>query len=559
MKAARILLVVLMFCLLLGGLVSGISLVQKRMNNIRQVEELTDAAPLENAPPIVAFTTIALGGFRGLLADWLWLRLHRMQEEGSYFEMVQLASWIVKLQPRFTAATAFLAWNMSYNVSVTFASFEERWRWVQRGIELIRDEGLVYNPGDPVLFQQLGWIYQHKMGQDLDDANRYYKIQLAREMIKALGEYPPDWRALAQTPVEEEELRTRLGEDSPFWAWLDKRGLTLRTLEEQFRDEGTFPAELAKEAGEAEWLPVVAGCLRNRWLQKRLKLEPGRIADLNEKYGDLDWRLPEAHAIYWATRGLEAVAQDSRLGEDKNMDFKILSCERMIFQSLNNACRGGRLIYLKDVDHLEWTANLDLVDAASAVYEKAMAGHKNVSIGSAYRNFLTDAVVFLYQFGQRERAQHYLNRAVELFPYQRKQFKRPLDEFALDELAADLIFPNHAQAQAAVQAYLFQCCHSLVLGEYDRAVTFEKVASHVWRKYMKKIGEDTWVRRRMPEYEKMKRNAVEECLKRFPPGLAGRLRAELGQPDLKVDLPVDKPKGEPQAKLPAAPAAATTP
>ena len=556
MKAAKILLVVLAFCLLLGGLVSAISTVQNRMNHIRQVEELTDTAPLENAPPMVAFTTIALGGFRGLLADWLWLRLHRMQEQGSYFEMVQLASWILKLQPRFTAATAFLSWNMAYNVSVTFASFEERWRWVQRGIELIRDEGLIYNPGDPTLFQQLGWIYQHKMGQDLDDANRYYKIELARQMIKALGDYPPDWRGLSEAPLEEEDLYVALGDTEVFRKWLAAHELTFAALEEQFQKEGGFPADLAQDATDTDWLSVVDRCLRNRWLQKKLKLEPGRIADLNDKYGQLDWRLPEAHAIYWATRGLEVVAGDSRVGQDKNMDFKVLTCERMVYQSLFNAFRGGRLIYLKDVDHLEWTANLDLAEAADGVYQKAMAEHDNVSIPAAYRNFLVDAVVFLYEFGHRKKAQEYLDKARDQFPRETR-FKRPLDEFALDELASDLVFPNHSQAQAAVQSYILQSCNSLVIGEHDRAVTFEKVANHVWRKYMKKIGKDTWKRRRMPEYEKMKRNAVLEHLKyldRVAPPMAARLREALGQESLSVDLPLAAQTGESEAKAPAAPA-----
>ncbi|HOG50947.1 MAG TPA: hypothetical protein PKY10_10170, partial [Lentisphaeria bacterium] len=113
----------------------SLSVVQSRMNAIRYTEQLTDTDPLENAPPLVAFTSVALGGFRGLVADWLWLRSSKMQDEGNYFEMVQLADWIVKLQPRFTGSHAFLAWNMAYNISVTFTSFEDRWRWVKRGIE----------------------------------------------------------------------------------------------------------------------------------------------------------------------------------------------------------------------------------------------------------------------------------------------------------------------------------------------------------------------------------------------------------------------------------------
>ncbi|MBP1582984.1 MAG: hypothetical protein J6866_03410, partial [Victivallales bacterium] len=117
----KYLLAIVLLLVLLGLL----SLVQGRMNSMRADAHLTDDDPLENAPPLVAFTSVALGGFRGLAADCLWLRSNKMQEEGKYFEMVQLADWIVKLQPRFTGSHAFLGWNMAYNISVTFTSFED--------------------------------------------------------------------------------------------------------------------------------------------------------------------------------------------------------------------------------------------------------------------------------------------------------------------------------------------------------------------------------------------------------------------------------------------------
>ena len=164
------------WCLAIALIVAllGINLsVQKKLDNIIVKDKLVDEAVNDKGlPPMVAFTTVALGGFRGILADLLWLRAGALQEEGKYFELVQLASWITKLQPKFTGATSYLAWNMAYNISVTFQDPQDRWRWVQRGIELIRDEGLNYNANDPKLYQQLGWIYQHKMGNTLDDAQK---------------------------------------------------------------------------------------------------------------------------------------------------------------------------------------------------------------------------------------------------------------------------------------------------------------------------------------------------------------------------------------------------
>ena len=74
---------------------------QQRLNRQRTELGLTRLAPLENAPPVLAFTTVALGGFRGLIANLLWIRANDLQNEDKYFEQVQLSDWITKLEPTF--------------------------------------------------------------------------------------------------------------------------------------------------------------------------------------------------------------------------------------------------------------------------------------------------------------------------------------------------------------------------------------------------------------------------------------------------------------------------
>jgi len=149
---------------------------------MRSTAHLTQAPPTENMPPLVAFTTVALGGFRGVLADVLWMRAGTLQEEGRYFELVQLSDWIAKLQPRVPAIWAYHAWNMAYNISALMAMPEEKWRWVRNGIVLLRDEGMASNPGSARLHQELAWLFMHKLGSDYDPAARYYRQQWAAEV-----------------------------------------------------------------------------------------------------------------------------------------------------------------------------------------------------------------------------------------------------------------------------------------------------------------------------------------------------------------------------------------
>ncbi|NLF93599.1 MAG: hypothetical protein GX564_06895 [Oligosphaeraceae bacterium] len=500
-----------------------LSFIQGRMNAIRVENHLTDVDPLENAPPLVAFTSVALGGFRGLVGDWLWLRSSKMQDEGKYFEMVQLADWIVKLQPRFTGSHAFLAWNMAYNVSVTFTSFEDRWRWVKRGIELIRDEALEFNPGDPELFRQLGWIYQHKMGKDLDDANRYYKTEFAKEMIRLFGDYYGQWEIIQKAPLEESKLKAVLENQPEFWNILAANGYkNFLEFEQEFRNLAVIPEKVSRQLQEAGIKEPVELCLRHRWMVNKYRLEPKWLLKLNDRYGNLEWRLPEAHAIYWAERGKEKwhSAIDT---------FKRLSCDRMIFQSLNNAFQMGRLVYLKDIEHLEMTPNISLVDAVDKAYRDVQEYYEESHVEGAYVNFLVDAVVCLYKFGEKSKAKEYIDKGRALNP---GRFKLNLEEFVLQELAEDMEAASYQHAQGTVQGYLLQAYYQLAIEEQETAESYVVIAKQLYDHYQRFV-EGTEKRRGLPPWEQMQKTSLMLAKQRFPEPLARRLEEILPRSDEK--------------------------
>ncbi|MFW6059724.1 MAG: hypothetical protein ACODAQ_06050 [Phycisphaeraceae bacterium] len=138
-------------------------------------------------PPKYALTAAAMGSFRGIVVDILWYRIEHFKREGKIHEANTLASWITTLQPRFAQVWIFQAWNMAYNISVMTHTPEERWMWVRKGIDLLRDEGIPNNPTVVGIYDQIGWIFFHKIGQNLDDHHWYYKEQLAREWQILLG------------------------------------------------------------------------------------------------------------------------------------------------------------------------------------------------------------------------------------------------------------------------------------------------------------------------------------------------------------------------------------
>src|ERR1019366_1444161 len=199
--------------LLAAALLFGSGQVQKSLNRDRDALGLTHMAVLENAPPMLVFTTVALGGFRGLISNFLWIRSNDLQQDDKFFEAAQLANWITDLEPHFTQVWLFQAWNMAYNISVKFKDFPDRWRWVENGVELLRDQGLRYNPNDVMMYRDLAWFFQHKMGQNLDDANAYYKQQWAQEMTPFFGPHGTNFAELLNPTTGEARTNAQVLRD----------------------------------------------------------------------------------------------------------------------------------------------------------------------------------------------------------------------------------------------------------------------------------------------------------------------------------------------------------
>ena len=152
-------------------------------------KQLTYSARLDaSADPRYAWVQ-ALGSFQGMVLDVLWMRVEKMKSEGKYHEAVQLSDLITTIQPHFAAVWVDRSHNLAYNISVGQKTPEERWMWVERGVNLLRNKGIPLNPRSIDIYKQLSWIYVHKIGQDADDHHRFYKQRVALRWSLVLG--PP--------------------------------------------------------------------------------------------------------------------------------------------------------------------------------------------------------------------------------------------------------------------------------------------------------------------------------------------------------------------------------
>lgn len=153
----------------------------------------------ESAPALAEGPLAALGGLRSLAAEVVWFRMDRLQDEGRYVELAQLASTLSLLEPHTPEVWSHAAWNLAYNVSVMMNTHEERWPWVLAAIRLLRDEGLRLNPREPELYRELAWLFEIKLGADVDSAAPYYREKW-KELVTNVKSRGAWWEELGMDP-----------------------------------------------------------------------------------------------------------------------------------------------------------------------------------------------------------------------------------------------------------------------------------------------------------------------------------------------------------------------
>jgi len=419
----------------------GVSRVQLDLNRDRDRLGLTRVEPLANAPPMLAFTTVALGGFRGLISNALWMRANDLQDDDKFFEMAQLADWITKLEPNYVQVWLVQAWNMAYNISVKFKDYPDRWRWVRRGIELLRDEGLPLNPNETLMYRELAWFFQHKMGASLDDAHMYYKQEWSREMAAVFDKKKPNLDELIDPKTDSARQRAQL-------------------------------------------------------LREKYKMDPAFMKMVDATYGPLEWRLPEAHAIYWAAKGLEA----AQLHPSKIKPDDLITLRRVIYQSMQLSFQRGRLISIALDRNFEFGPNLDIIPKVSQAYENAAEEDKenHDHILRAHRNFLRDAVYFLYEH-------HRLVDSARWYKYMSTRYPdRPiidndtnslpanlsLDEYVVRRVAEDVNETDPNRIKALIEGLLTRSYYNMTVDEDEQAAGYRLMAEKVWSTYEAKIPQD---------------------------------------------------------------------
>ena len=161
------------------------------------------------APAMEEGVFAAFGGLRSIFAEVIWFRADRLQEEGRYVELAQLAHALALAEPHTPEIWSYAAWNLAYNVSVMMATNEDRWRWVNAALVLLRDDGIRLNPDSLDLHRELAWLFELKIGANIDVAAPLYRERW--RAIVADVESRGAWSELAMDPMLMNEIESRFG------------------------------------------------------------------------------------------------------------------------------------------------------------------------------------------------------------------------------------------------------------------------------------------------------------------------------------------------------------
>ncbi len=517
------------------------------MNDIRLKEQMViDPDTVKGLPPIETLLA-RTGTFRALAIQVAFSRAERLKEEGKYYELMELADSICRLAPRFPSVWQFQAWNMAYNVSVATYTAEQRWKWVNNGIKLLRDRGTKYNPKSISLYKELAWIYWHKVGDFLDDHHWNYKAEMAVEMERILGAPPPamseeeeinHFRRIVDAPrdlkrlLEEDpqiiELVNRMAELDltpdesllEFVARHMREDLTVaqylktRSEEEEYSLFGQ-QMTLLNNPEYAEARDRLLGALRSEALRKTYNMDLEWMLGLMEKYGPIDWRSPYAMALYWSSWGDMETRGQINLNPHDSMNTG-----RFIFFALDNMVKRGRIVLTPDFDHptrsyLELLPDPRFIDHHhETVLEVSAAQFPNdpfVALGHAanqYRtghfNFLHYAVVQLYLGGDPRsmaKAEYYydymrqINRNLD--GSVKEQYLVPLREYVLNIKDVREGAEGFKSANMMVAELQMRSFRELAAGNVEQSVRATNLAQQVFEVYQADTRIDRNTRRQM--------------------------------------------------------------
>ena len=139
-----------------------------------RAEEGLSQANLGEIDPTSETMRLATLGLKNVAVTLLWDRANYYKKVEDWTNLSATLEQMTKLQPNFYSVWDFQAHNLSYNISVEFDDYHDRYAWVLKGIEFLRD-GIFLNTREPRLIGRMGWFIGQKIGK-ADEKLQYRRL-----------------------------------------------------------------------------------------------------------------------------------------------------------------------------------------------------------------------------------------------------------------------------------------------------------------------------------------------------------------------------------------------
>jgi len=188
--------------------------------------------PLQSIASIRGPTPVliaALGGFRTVAADLLWLKVDQLWDGGAWYLLPSVMESVVQLDPHFLLGWEVYGWHLAYNLNTESVLEVDKRSWLDQGLQVL-ERAVTLNPDSWQMAFELGWTCfdrAHDMPRAAEYLYRASKLPDARSFAARLYyktyertlNFEKLWPALeyAQSRYKDEPQHQKLVKSSIEW------------------------------------------------------------------------------------------------------------------------------------------------------------------------------------------------------------------------------------------------------------------------------------------------------------------------------------------------------
>jgi hypothetical protein len=222
----------------------------------------------------------------------------------------------------------------------------------------------------------------------------------------------------------------------------------------------------------------------------------------------------------------------------------LITLRRGVYQSMLQAFHHGQLVINPFDNSYELYPNLNIIPRLNDVSGEMMReDEKNRdNIATFHKNFLKDAVYFLYENNRVAEAAKWFRYLGQKYPDKpllngdpnSLPSKMTLDEYAIAVVQEDIGETSQDRVTSAIDGLLSRSYYELAIGQDDRAAGFKLLAEKVYQNYGRSIaGHNNEQRIGLPPFADINRTVLNQLLdpqQGMPFETRAVLRTQLGLP-----------------------------